>query len=352
MEKISIIVPVYNVEESFFRKCIDSLINQTVADIEIILINDGSTNNSPQLCDQYAKKDSRIKVFHQENQGVSVARNKGISEATGEWITFVDPDDWVELDMCEKLINNLKDGNYDILVFSYFEVYENRINKILWGKQKSYDLAQNEYEILQNNILSYNKNFMPSYFGAVWGNLYRRKFIIDNGISFIPGLTKAQDAVFNLYALEYAKKIKYLNEAMYYYRHNESSVCYKYNPNIDEPLIRLLNSIKEFIDVSGKNTSEVFISAYYQKVLVTLIENLKLNYFHQNNKIKNSVNKQNLNNLILKYPYYSMLNNIDFKTLSYKKKLIIYLIKSKQFYLLKLLFKVNEIIKNRRYKAY
>lgn len=352
MEKISIIIPVYNVKEIFFKKCIESLINQTVSNIEIILINDGSTNNSPQLCDQYAKKDSRIKVFHQQNQGVSVARNKGIDEATGEWITFVDPDDWVEIDMCEKLIGNLKDKNCDILIFSCFEVYENKINKILWNNKKIYNFTQNEHEMLQNNILNYNENFMPSYFGAVWGNLYRRKFINDNKIRFIPGLTKAQDTVFNLYALEYAKKIKYLNEAMYYYRHNESSVCYRYNSNIDEPLIKLLNEIRKFMEIFEKDKNEMFMMAYYQKTLVTLIENLKLNYFHKNNKNKSLVNKKNLNYLISQEPYYNMLHNIDFQKLSFKKKLIIYLIKSKQFYLLKLLFKINEIKENKRYKAY
>ena len=106
MSKISVIVPVYNVEQ-YLPQCLDSIINQTYKNLEIICVDDGSPDNSGKILDEYAKKDKRIKVIHQENQGVSVARNTGLDNATGKYIGFVDPDDWIEADYYETLTANL-----------------------------------------------------------------------------------------------------------------------------------------------------------------------------------------------------------------------------------------------------
>ena len=116
MTKISIIVPVYNVEK-YLKECLDSLINQTLEDIEIICINDGSTDNSLAILEEYQKKDSRIKVFSQKNQGVSAARNLGIEKATGEYLTFLDSDDRLELNTCEILYKETIAKNSDFLFF-------------------------------------------------------------------------------------------------------------------------------------------------------------------------------------------------------------------------------------------
>ena len=129
---ISIIVPIYNVEK-YLKKCIDSIINQTYKNLEIILVDDGSPDNCGKICDEYAKKDNRIKVIHKENGGVSSARNVGVENATGEYIGFVDSDDYIEKDMYEVLINNLKKENADISIISNYEVYK---NKIIENKKK------------------------------------------------------------------------------------------------------------------------------------------------------------------------------------------------------------------------
>ena len=113
MAKISVVVPVYNVE-AYLERCLDSLINQTLSDIEIICVNDGSTDSSPEKLEEFAKKDSRIKIINQENGGLSAARNTGIEAATGEYIGFVDSDDYVDLDFYEKLYNAATSHNADI----------------------------------------------------------------------------------------------------------------------------------------------------------------------------------------------------------------------------------------------
>ena len=110
MEKISVIVPVYKIKEQYLKECIESISKQTYSNLEIILVDDGSPDNCGEICDLYAEKDSRIMVLHQKNQGVSMARNNAIQKATGEWITFIDADDWIEKNMCE-LAMEKRDGN-------------------------------------------------------------------------------------------------------------------------------------------------------------------------------------------------------------------------------------------------
>jgi glycosyltransferase involved in cell wall biosynthesis len=118
MDKISIIIPVYNVEP-YIRKCLDSVINQTHRNLEILLINDGSTDNSEDICEEYAGKDGRIKVFHKENGGVSSARNVGLRNFTGEYVGFIDPDDWAEPEMFEVLYNLIKEKNVSVSVAGF-----------------------------------------------------------------------------------------------------------------------------------------------------------------------------------------------------------------------------------------
>ena len=121
---ISIIIPAYNVEK-YISKCLESIIKQTYSNIEIILVDDGSTDKTSEICDEYEKKDDRIKVIHTENRGVSEARNKGLENVKGNWITFVDSDDWIEEDFCEVLLKKIKDYDADIALCGYKRVTEN-----------------------------------------------------------------------------------------------------------------------------------------------------------------------------------------------------------------------------------
>lgn len=128
MTVVSIIVPIYNAEK-YLNECIDSIINQSYPEIEIILINDGSTDKSDEICKRYEELDKRIKYIYKENEGVSIARNTGIKISTGEWITFLDADDKAELNMCERFISNLRNSESDIYLFNHYRIFGNKINK-------------------------------------------------------------------------------------------------------------------------------------------------------------------------------------------------------------------------------
>src|SRR5690606_27364966 len=127
MPKVSVIIPVYNAEK-YLRECLDSVLAQTFTDFEVLLINDGSTDASGKICDEYAEKDSRIKVFHKENGGVSSARNLGLDNAKGEWISFVDSDDTIEQETLATLANEVKDLDIDGVIFGYKKLINNKVS--------------------------------------------------------------------------------------------------------------------------------------------------------------------------------------------------------------------------------
>ena len=132
--KISIIIPVYNVE-GYLVECLNSVVNQTYRDIEIIIVNDGSTDSSFSIIQQYQLQDERIKIINQENQGLSAARNAGIKKVSGEYIWFVDSDDYITIDACEKIVEKLKQNNYDLLIVGRFRFGKDykEYDKISWG---------------------------------------------------------------------------------------------------------------------------------------------------------------------------------------------------------------------------
>lgn len=204
---ISIIVPIYNTER-YLGSCIESLINQSYNDLEIILINDGSTDSSDKICQTYVKQDDRIKYKYIKNSGVSVARNHGLGLATGEYILFVDSDDYIDSDMCRRMMERMKKGKFDLVSCGHSNVYG---NKNIPEHLKNEDITINEidYEL----IIYLSKVIL----GRICGNLYKKRFI---NYQFEDDLSIGEDKIFNI---EYIKKIESISitsETLYYYRRN------------------------------------------------------------------------------------------------------------------------------------
>ena len=222
--KISIVVPVYNVEK-YIRECLDSLVNQTLEDIEIICVNDGSRDSSPQILEEYASKDSRIRVFHQENQGVSAARNFGIKNVTGEYLTFVDSDDWIELNALEILYKTVKERKSDILLFSHY----NFINNVIYKDLRLDNIAQ---IAMDKNIKfdEYYQEFFKLPLG-VCGRLYSTNLIKNNNILFPLNVQCSEDWLFAIEAFINAKAIGILNTGLCYYRKNSEQSLSKNSTN-------------------------------------------------------------------------------------------------------------------------
>ncbi len=227
--KISVIIPIYNVEK-YVEECLNSIVNQTLKDIEIICINDGSTDNSLQIVEKYAKKDKRFVIFSQENQGQGIARNKGLELANGEYILFVDSDDWIKLNSCEVIYNYFKETNAEVIQFNYTEYKE------FSGEQKHINLAERiskKHQIDLNKAQYYSyknvkKNCMVELDLMVWTRAYSRNFIENSGAFFAP--TKiGEDSVFANIVLLNAHRIYYLNQYLYLYRRRDGSSTYSFN---------------------------------------------------------------------------------------------------------------------------
>lgn len=257
---ISIIVPVYNVA-AYLDRCLESLVNQTYQNLQIIVIDDGSTDGSNEICDKWAAKDRRIYVVHKENKGLSNARNDGLKVAEGEYIGFVDSDDYISIFMYEYLIYAIEKYNADISICNFIEVDINRCEEI--DKNKILKIEQ----VLQNDS-NYNKiqNMHGNY---VWNKLYK-KSILEHEFE---NVQVHEDVIFNNIAFCRAKKIVYVNEILYYYYWRENSLM-KYGTftemdvlKADESCIKYADNIKDnkLLQYRLRIALAHIIHAYYER---------------------------------------------------------------------------------------
>lgn len=229
---LSIIVPAYNVEK-YLPQCIESMCAIKRPDIEIILVDDGATDSSGEICDRYAQKDERIKVIHKENQGVSAARNSGLRIATGKWIGFVDGDDCLQENFEETVLSHLDDA-YNICIFQY-ETLDEQGRKGHFSSEILPDVLEKEQiKQIQKGFLNVDdKEYRPYktsplYYIALWNKFYQRSFIEECG-QMIPETTPwGEDFVFNFALFSKVEKIKIIKESGYVYRIQSGSISNSY----------------------------------------------------------------------------------------------------------------------------
>lgn len=213
-ELISVIIPIYNVEK-YLSRCVDSIINQTYANLEIILVDDGSPDNCPQICDDYAKRDTRIKVIHKINGGLSDARNAGVEIATGDLISFVDSDDWIDKKTYELIVNKMEETDCNIGAFGYVKTSQDNERAVYSDSFTILDAEQAIGATIEN----------VSVGTVVWNKVYRRRVLDD--LKFRVGKYN-EDEFFTFYALDKAERIVYLHSKLYFYFQRPNSImgCY------------------------------------------------------------------------------------------------------------------------------
>ena len=234
MVKISIIVPVYNVEE-YLGKCLDKLINQTLRDIEIICIDDGSTDNSPAILKEYASIDARIKIITQCNSGVSSARNNGLKLVRGEYIGFCDPDDWVDTDFYEKLYITATQYNADIVTANIIKVRKNKLQKFFTFKNTT--VSEDYKEKLK--ICD-----VPDY-SYIWNKIYKTKPLKESNLLFEEGKVY-EDIRFSVQALALLKRLVTVPDTNYYYLSRPGSIIH--NRQNDKDSVSAMEFVKEFFE--------------------------------------------------------------------------------------------------------
>lgn len=228
MNKISIIIPIYNTKNEL-KKCLDSICNQTYKDLEIICVDDGSTDGSEKILDDYSKQDCRIKLIHKENGGESSARNVGLKMATGQYIGFMDCDDWIETDMYQLLMEYMEQYNVDIVAASWFKEEKDKSIRV------SNNGSVNE-GILNQEQLLYYVYARDEYqgFAYMWDKLYRREVLLDSKgeiILFDEKLKLGGDVLYLAQILVNVKSAVYMEKAFYHYRQRENSGCHMIDLN-------------------------------------------------------------------------------------------------------------------------
>ncbi|MGL4736720.1 MAG: glycosyltransferase family 2 protein [Cellulosilyticaceae bacterium] len=252
METISIIVPAYNVAQ-YIGRCLDSILAQTYKDLEIIIINDGSKDDTLAICKDYMARDSRIQVIDQINQGVAAARNAGLDRASGTYIGFVDPDDWVQDGMYEALYRCIKGSPYPICMCNYYKDTQKNGSPQLFPFEKK---QLSHLEVIEEVIspMIGIDDLLPKYtyiMGCVWRCLYERAFIEAHELRFGVGITIMEDLVFNVEALLLADGICIEEGAWYHYIQNKSSILHSYNAKMWEDQIRVHNRLEELLRSAG-----------------------------------------------------------------------------------------------------
>jgi len=260
IQTISVIVPVYNVEQ-YLPRCIKSLLLQTYASLEIILVDDGSIDTSGNICDEWQAKDSRIVVIHQENQGVSSARNAGLRIATGDYIGFVDPDDYIDENMYMELYRNIAENGADIAACSLMHEYENGAEQLIADSIDTVMTSMEaiKYDLLHGMYITCNKLFS----GKTCNNiLYDEKVI--NG----------EDRLFDVMALLNSEKVVYINKPYYHYFHRSNSAGTKKYTSKDKSLLYACEKIKSLVKNKDRDLEEL-AESQIQKAYMQLLGMMK-----------------------------------------------------------------------------
>ncbi len=344
--KISIVVPVYKTE-AFIGQCVESLINQSFKEIEIILVNDGSPDNAGKICEKFAEKDSRVKVYHQQNQGGCVAMWNGANYATAPFLMYLDGDDWLEKEACEKAYNSMVSTNADVVFWSYIKEYPNGKSKkpITIFNNKKVFIGQQLTSLKRRFIGLSNKELrnptLTDALSSCWAKLYRRELILNDKWCMVDkNGNHSFDSLINIRLFKEVKKAVYLPAYLNHYR--------QYNPNsatkthklllLDKYLV-LFENIESFIKENNLDLS--FSTALNNRIALSVINNaLSITSPHLEMHISNRIKqlKKVLNNA----KYATAIKQLNLKYLPLHWKIYFLLSKKKSVisvYLLTLLIR-------------
>lgn len=268
--KISVIMPVYNAEK-YLKRSVESVINQTYKNIELILVNDASTDSSLKLCEDYALADNRIKVFSNiNNGGPAMSRNNGIKQATGEYIFFIDADDYIELDTFETLITEFDKADIDLVMSNFSKLIDGKVikqnvvfnlqNKSFKGAEK--ELSMSEMDEFVRHFLKYPSSHLISY---CWARLFKRSIIADNNILVNENMRLFEDLVFHLKYLQYCRKVLFINQNLYIYAIHDTHISASMN-------IINADSLLHDMALFDEHTREYFLKNGKKQVNIKTIE--------------------------------------------------------------------------------
>ena len=320
---ISFIIPMYNAE-LYIESCIESILNQDAKDIEILLIDDGSTDRTLEICQKLAERINVVSVFFQSNKGPAAARNNGLKKAKGKYIWFVDADDWIEDNAIQNLREVIKESHYDLISFDFYK--EKNGNKKYYSNKKYGVLGHEEFSAITLRS--------DCHFGLVWSSLFSHSLLEQYNLQFNEQLKFAEDSEYIVRVSKYIEKVRVLDKAYYHYRVLESSLSREFSEGITDKYLQASEEIyKQIVNQKRKEMVPSFLT-YMQSIIVYIVLN---DIFHYKNKISIKEKMNRLELLLNSQLVKKAIKTIDRKVIGNGKYFVLYFIKSKNVYALNLI---------------
>lgn len=344
---ISIIVPVYNTE-NYLEKCLYSLVNQTYKNIEIIIIDDGSPDNSMNIIQKFVLADNRVKVISQKNQGLSGARNTGMNNANGDYIMFIDSDDWIEIDTCEKAINASEKYNADVVFWPYIKEFsdlqkDNYLfdkTEIIWSEKNINQLSRRMVGLVGDELA--NPQSIDNLVTA-WGKLYKKKCYGDVRFTDTK-IIGTEDALFNIEVFLGINSAVYIPDLLSHYRKdNESSLTHNYKKKLVSRWREMYSRIKFLLD--RNDMSREYYDALKNRICFGLI-GLGIN-LAEDKKMSFKEKKKEIYNILSMKHYQIALKDLDFSYLPIQWKVFFKLAKNNNALLLLWLLKIMDYLRKK-----
>ena len=337
MPLLSIIVPVYN-SEKYLKSTINSILNQNFSDFELILVNDGSTDNSSNICETFKNNNQKIHVINQENLGVSEARNAGIKAASGKYIQFVDSDDFIQPEMSKTLITQMESHNADMVICGYFKFDQNNQSKVISMPDKIYSSIKD----FSNDIMLFSKFWLLN---TPTNKLYCTKIIKEHNIYFDHNFNLGEDLLFNCEYLKHSNLIINLQEPLYNYVCNVNSLTHKEHKDFYENQKTIYTQLRNLIlyfNMFNGSLKQDFYTFYLNNVIIYIIEKISIENISITKKVHqiNQIIKESITEEALKYGTAdSMFYNLIFFLLKHKYIHTIIFVSNIKKLILKLIYK-------------
>ena len=340
--KVSIVVPVYNIPGKLLRQCIESAIHQTLQEIEIVLVDDGSTDNSGLICDEYAEKDDRIKVIHKKNGGLAAARNNGYENSTGEWITFLDSDDWIDPHTCEDTYRLGKENKTDVVIFGTVQEFKHYKKPFTYHYADGKIFEGAQCKEIQCEILNFTGNI-----ATAWAKLFNREFLVENKLEHNAALRQGSEGIeFNIRVFEKVQKSYFTDKVYYHYIFNPNSISAKHDEKNHYFVIKCFEEIKRQIELSQnrEDLEKVFLNRFAYTVVAAAISS----YFSPANPVSYKEKKAGYKKYVNETLVKETLRQLDYSKLDIQRRVIAILIKKQIYAPIGILAKIRYYQKHRR----
>lgn len=335
MDLVSIIVPVYNMER-YVGFCVDSILAQTYSNIEIILVDDGSTDGSAGICERYKNQDARIKVIHKKNGGVSAARNDGIASCSGDWITFVDSDDYIAPEFIEKL-HNAAENKAEISSCCCMVCFDDReFEEHFFSSSKLYtdDKKELYLQMIREDSCRPDKRPVHAGIGIAWGKLYKRELLERASLSFDSRLSQMEDIIFNLRAALYTEGFHYIDEPLYYYRqfHRMLIKNNAYNEKFDAVYGKVTEKMMVFLEETSLLSDNEIMEVFYKESFFRIADTLKKCFLNRARKASTRERREAVRELSQRRANAYVIANASASIFKSRKiRLLLFMLKRKMY---------------------